>query len=236
MIRGTKLSRKRYGREARVRQGRRRARRAARSCSSRARTAPGRRRCCACSPASTPRRAASSSCRDRGVIGYLGHEPLVYRELTAAREPPPVRPPLPAPGAGRAGRDAARALRPLGRPRPSGSSTFSRGMRQRLGALPGAAPRPGARDPRRAVQRARRRRRRRSSTRRSTSCTARAPSSSRRTTPARVERLATQQARVRMSDREVLRRRRRARAQGPADRAAGQGDACRRCSCSSSRR
>ena len=45
----------------------------------------------------------------------------LYRELTRAREPRALRPPLPRARAPRAERDAARALRPLGRARASAS-------------------------------------------------------------------------------------------------------------------
>ena len=73
------------------------ARRARRSSSS-APTAPASRRCCACSPrccartAGTARvlgqRAARATAgRCAGAIGLLGHEPLLYRDLTRAREP-----------------------------------------------------------------------------------------------------------------------------------------------------
>ena len=58
-----------------------------------ARTAPARRRCCGCSAAScarTPARCVCWACelpRERwylrGRVGWLGHEPLLYRELTA---------------------------------------------------------------------------------------------------------------------------------------------------------
>ena len=48
------------------------------------RTARERRRCSASAPASRSRpRESSSVSAGRGEIGYLGHEPLVYRELTA---------------------------------------------------------------------------------------------------------------------------------------------------------
>ena len=42
----------------------------------------------------------------RGQVGYLGHEPLVYRELTAL-EPRALRASLPRAGTARADRDAA---------------------------------------------------------------------------------------------------------------------------------
>ena len=72
-------------------------------------------------PACRARAPASSRSRSTAAgIGFLAHEPLVYRELTAAREPRPVRPPLPRSRAPRAHRHAARALRPVGRARTSG--------------------------------------------------------------------------------------------------------------------
>ena len=80
-------------------------------------------------------RARLASCRDeawavRGRIGLLGHEPLLYRELTRAREP--ALPRAPARRRGGARRGAARA--------PCGWSdradeplrTLSRGMVQRV--------------------------------------------------------------------------------------------------------
>ena len=57
---------------------------AAASCSSPGRTGRARRRCSALSPGSSSRPPASSrSTRRASSVGFLGHEPLVYRELTA---------------------------------------------------------------------------------------------------------------------------------------------------------
>ena len=58
--------------------------RAAASSSSPARTAPARRRCCGCSPGcASPTGGELEVDATRGRVGFLGHEPLVYRELTA---------------------------------------------------------------------------------------------------------------------------------------------------------
>ncbi len=58
--------------------------RAAASSSSPGRTAPGRRRCCGSASASPqPTEGTIERSAARAQVGYLGHEPLVYRELTA---------------------------------------------------------------------------------------------------------------------------------------------------------
>ena len=93
----------------------------------------------------------------RQTIGYLGHEPLVYRELTPLENLTLF---------GRLYRIPERGERigmllerfGLWEVRHERVSTFSRGMQQRLGALPRVAARAGAAPARRAVQRARRRR------------------------------------------------------------------------------
>ncbi len=147
---------KRYG-DKRV-LARRRPRRASRRlrASSRARTAPARRRCCASWPASPRRPAATLEVAvERGRIGFLAHEPLVYRELTRAREPRALRPPLPRARAARAHRDAARALRPLGGAPRARRLVLARDAAAAR-ALPDAPPRSRAAAPGRAVQRARR--------------------------------------------------------------------------------
>ncbi len=57
---------------------------AAASSSSRARTDPARRPCYAWSQVSPRRRGGELDVdADRGTLGYLGHEPLLYRDLTA---------------------------------------------------------------------------------------------------------------------------------------------------------
>ncbi len=58
---------------------------------------------------------------DRGELGFLGHEPLLYRELTALENLDLYGRLYRVPGAARADRHAARALRPLGRRAPSAS-------------------------------------------------------------------------------------------------------------------
>ena len=109
-----------------------------------ARTAPARRRCCGswrrccarprarsrCSAARCPTRAW----RLRGRIGYLGHEPLLYRDLDRPREPA-----LPAPGctaSRRRGRRADRRAARRGRDEPprrrAGSPSSRPGCAQRL--------------------------------------------------------------------------------------------------------
>ena len=76
-----------------------------------------------------------------------------------AREPRALRSPLSRPRAAGAERDAARAVRALGRARRSRLDLLA-GHDATARALPRAAPRPGAARPRRAVHRARRGRRR----------------------------------------------------------------------------
>ena len=68
----------------------------------------------------------------RGSIGFLAHEPLVYRELTALENLDLYGRLYRVPGAARAVRRDARALRALACCGTSGSATFSRGMLQRL--------------------------------------------------------------------------------------------------------
>ena len=131
MVTATKLS-KRFGEKRVLEPGRRRASTPAASCSSPARTAPARRRSCACSPASTRRPRARCCCPTAASIGYLGHEPLVYRELTPLENLHLF---------GRLYRVPERAERigmllerfGLWEVRDQRVSTFSRGMRQRLG-------------------------------------------------------------------------------------------------------
>ena len=113
----------------------------------------------------------------RGTIGYLGHEPLVYRELTPLENLTLFGRLYRLPERGRARRDAARAVRALGRaPRPRLDVLARHAAAAR--ALPRAAARPAAAPARRAVQRARRRRR---GAARRRARRASAPSSSRRT-------------------------------------------------------
>ena len=125
------------------------------------------------------------------MIGYLGHEPLVYRELTPLENLHLF---------GRLYRVPDRAERigmllerfGLWEVRDQHVSTFSRGMRQRLGALPGAAARAGAASSSTSRSTRSTRPARRCSTRRSTSS---APASAvivATHDPERVERLATQ--------------------------------------------
>ena len=157
---------------------------------------------------------------DRGAIGYLGHEPLVYRELTPLENLHLF---------GRLYRVPERGERigmllerfGLWEVRDERVSTFSRGMRQRLGLCRVAAPRARAAS---------------SSTSRSTRSTR--PASA--LLDATLDELAPRSARRRRDPRPGARRaardraagvrmryfsrRRRARAQGPAARAAGEGD------------
>ena len=94
---------RRYGERVGARGRHARARPRARRSSSSAPTARASRRCCACSPRCCVRTAATARVlgrelpRDgwavRGRIGLLGHEPLLYRDLTAPREPALPRPP-----------------------------------------------------------------------------------------------------------------------------------------------
>ena len=117
------------------------ARRRARRSSCSARTAPASRRCCACSrrccARTADRRACSAtSCRGegwavRGRIGLLGHEPLLYRDLTAREN---LRFHARLHGVARAAR--VDELLDAGRPEParrrSASARCSRGMVQRV--------------------------------------------------------------------------------------------------------
>ena len=68
-----------------------------------------------------PTRGRARRCRTAATIGYLGHEPLVYRELTPLENLHLFARLYRVPDARRADRDAARALRALGGPRPSAS-------------------------------------------------------------------------------------------------------------------
>ena len=76
---------KRYGRKRALRRASRSTLAAQRlPARHRRRTARARRPCCASSPGSPRRRAARSTVDgERGDLGYVGHEPLLYRELTA---------------------------------------------------------------------------------------------------------------------------------------------------------
>ena len=102
------------------------------SCSSPGRTAPARRRCCACSRVSPRRAPGELALPERQQIGYLGHEPLVYRELTPLENLTLF---------GRLYRVPERGERigmllerfGLWDVRHERVSTFSRGMQQRLG-------------------------------------------------------------------------------------------------------
>ena len=81
--------------------------RARRRCCARTRAA------CACSAPSCPR----ERWKVRGRVGYLGHEPLLYRELSGAREPALPRPAAPR-GRGARGRAARRGGHGAPRRRP----------------------------------------------------------------------------------------------------------------------
>ncbi len=131
----------------------------------------------------------------REHIGYLGHEPLVYRELTPLENLTLF---------GRLYRIPERGERVgmllerfgLWERRHERVSTFSRGMQQRLGLCRAAAARPATRVARRAVQRARRRGR----------CAARRDARRAQRTwvvathePQRVDARATREVRLRMS-------------------------------------
>jgi len=90
----------------------------------------------------------------RGAIGYLGHEPLVYRELTALEKPRALRPV--STGVARAtgsGSGCCSSGSGSGRPGTTAVASYSRGMTQRLALCRVLLPRPGAARPRRAVQR-----------------------------------------------------------------------------------
>ena len=155
---------------------------------------------------------------DAAALGYLGHEPLLYRDLTAAREPRALRPALPRARAARADRDAARAVRPLGGSRATASAAFSRGMVQRLALCRALLHEPDAARPRRAVHGASTREARRCSTRarrRSPATRALVVCDTRPGAPPAPSPPGGWRSRER-----VRRRRRRARAQGPAARAA----------------
>ena len=128
------------------------------SCSSPGRTAPGRRRSCACSPGIAAPTAGELERPDRSRIGYLGHEPLVYRELTPLENLDALRAALPRARAGASGSGCCSSGSGSGSVRRERVSTFSRGMQQRLGLCRVLLHEPGAAAARRAVQRARRRR------------------------------------------------------------------------------
>ena len=101
--------------------------RRASSSSSRGRTGRARRRCSGSSRASTAQRAGSSRSRrarpDRLPRPRAARLPRADRP----REPRPLRPALPRPRAARADRDAARALRSLGRPQRAGRHVLAAG-------------------------------------------------------------------------------------------------------------
>ena len=152
-----------------------------------------------------------------------------------AREPRALRASLPRARAPRAQRHAARALRPLGRSSRPRLDVLARDDAAAR-ALPRAAPRPGARRARRAVHGPRRggRGAARPGARRRSRASGR--SSSRPTTPPASRRSRPSGWCWHERSRALRVGRRRARAKGPAARAARPRHAARRCCCSSSRR
>ena len=96
------------------------------------------------------RAAAATSVRGPGRLGLLGHEPLLYRDLTRPREPPlPGSPPRRQ--SRRASRSCSRASS-MERRADEPVRSLSRGMVQRRRRLPRRAARPRAPAARRAAR------------------------------------------------------------------------------------
>ena len=108
--------------------------------------APARRHRCACSATTLPREGWAV----RGRIGLLGHDPLLYRDLSARENLASTRACTASPPA-RVGR-AAGGRRPDAAAPTTRVHTFSRGMVQRAGGLPRGPARPRAAPARRAAR------------------------------------------------------------------------------------
>ena len=197
------------------------------SCSSPGRTARARRRCCGSSPGSpSPTKARSPSTPSAATSAIVGHEPLLYRELTALENLELF---------GRLYRVPERRERSgmllerfgLWDARAERVSTFSRGMTQRLALCRALLHDPALARARRAVHRPRRGRVRRCSTASSQASPASATIVLSTHDPARVARARDRAGwRWRERPRALRVRRRRARAQGPAGSSCARGTPC----------